>query len=66
MGERTMGERTMGERTMGERTMGERTMGERTMGACCHKSLYGKLPDPFSPTGRRHIGSGYARQVVVW
>ena len=24
------------------------------MGVCCHNSLYGKLPDPFSPTGRRH------------
>ena len=23
------------------------------MGVCCHNSLYGKLPDPFSLKGRR-------------
>ena len=34
------------------------------MGVCCHKSLYDKLPDPFSPTRRRYVGSGYARLII--
>ena len=34
------------------------------MGVFYHNS-YGKLPDPFSPTGRKRVGSGYARLIQL-